>query len=88
MVSVDAEENRVPVTRDPDGELPQASADAVYSAVVKAGEGAYFRLEKDAKEAVIYAPVKQLPITEWLSMMVAQPTSHPAPPFQLLRDRS
>ena len=72
MVSVDAEANHVPICRDPDGELSKASADAVYSAVVKAGERAYFRLEKDAKEAVIYAPVKQLPIPEWLRMTEAQ----------------
>jgi hypothetical protein len=53
-------------------ELSQASADAIYAAVVKAGEGAYFRLEQDKDEALIYAPVTQVPITEWLRMTEAQ----------------
>lgn len=68
MVSVDAEANRVPVSRDLDRGLSQASADAIYGAVVKAGEGAYFRLEKDRDEAIIYIPVQQMPITDWLRM--------------------
>jgi len=71
-VSIDAEATRVPVCRDTDGELSRASADAIYAAVVKAGEGAYFRLETDAREALIYAPLKQVPITDWLRMTVAQ----------------
>ncbi len=72
MVSVDAEANRVPVSRDPDGGLSQASADAVYAAVVKAGEAAYFRLEQDKDEAIIYACVGQTPITNWLRMTDVQ----------------
>src|ERR1019366_2168301 len=72
MVSVDAEANRVPVSRDPDGGLSQASADAVYAAVVKAGEAAYFRLEQDKDEAIIYACVGQTPITDWLRMTDVQ----------------
>ena len=68
VVSVDAETNRVAVSRDPDGELSRASADAICGAVVKAGEGAYFRLERDRDEAIIYARVKQMPITDWLRM--------------------
>ena len=72
LVSVDAEVNRVPVSRDPDGELSKASADAIYGAVVKAGEGAYFRLEPDKDDAIIYAPVEQVPITEWLRMTEVQ----------------
>jgi len=72
LVSVDVETCRIPVSRDPDRELSKASADAIYGAVVNAGEGAYFRLEKDKDEAVIYAPVTQVPITEWLRMTEAQ----------------
>ena len=72
VVSVDAETNRVPVNRHPDGGLSQASADAVYAAVVKAGEAAYFRLEQDKDEAIIYACVGQTPITDWLRMAEVQ----------------
>ena len=72
VVSVDAEANRLSVSRDPDGGLSQASADAIHGAVVKAGEGAYFRLEQDKDEAIIYASVGQTPITDWLRMTDVQ----------------
>lgn len=68
VVSVASETNRVPVSRHPDGGLSQASADAVYAAVIKAGEAAYFCLEQGKNEAVIYSCVGRTPITDWLRM--------------------
>jgi hypothetical protein len=45
--------------------LTDAATRKVREAVAKAGKGAYHRFDYETQEAVIFAPEKVVPLTEW-----------------------